>query len=474
MATANGDRRGSALRAPAPSPRLSRGPGKRATTSVPGRLVPNPRLTRCVPEIRGAAAYPYAMAFTPLHRLLGRQPSPLTDEILSAAVEAGIGETDDLDWKRELPPARELPKTDFPKDIAAMANSGGGLIVYGVEEQQKAATGRADTGDLTEVHERSLHSAAITAITPPVFGLEIFRLGTEPRAVAVVVPASVDGPHLVYKGEYFGAPIRNNADTVWMKEREIAAMYRARFEEQRKSNKAIETLYAEAAEGRDTANRAWLIAVAHPRIPGALVRPTREDAQAIFKQAEPITLSYSIHNGIRPLESIDRLNPRPGLRRWVAPSTASGEGTRWREAWASVHHDGSVTLAAAVGGHRHSQGGNLKGGEVESRAIEAAVSDFTALVRATAAALHHGEYEVSVGVKWTGDQPLTVLTVDGQGYTFNGVSTPLSSYTPVRSTINAAATDPEFHQQVYELAQDCVNQGGITYLHVIKEPPTAP
>ncbi|SKW75996.1 Uncharacterised protein [Mycobacteroides abscessus subsp. abscessus] len=44
----------------------------------------------------------------------------------------------------------------------------------------------------------------------------------------------------------------------------------------------------------------------------------------------------------------------------------------------------------------------------------------------------------------------------------------------MRLTINAAATDAEFHRQVYELAQDCVNQGGITYLHVIKQLPSEP
>ena len=43
----------------------------------------------------------------------------------------GVVETNDLDWKSELPPAKGLPQTDFPKDIAAMANSGGGVIVYG-------------------------------------------------------------------------------------------------------------------------------------------------------------------------------------------------------------------------------------------------------------------------------------------------------------------------------------------------------
>jgi hypothetical protein len=77
---------------------------------------------------------------------------------------------------------------------------------------------------------------------------------------------------------------------------------------------------------------------------------------------------------------------------------------------------------------------------------------------------------VCAGVEWAGEHPLSVLTVDGHGFTYDGVSTPLSTYTPVRSTINAAGTDEEFHQQVWEFAQDCVNQGGITNLHVITTP----
>lgn len=417
-----------------------------------------------------AIAYAYAVPFTPLHRSLGLPPSTLTDEILDAAVDAGVMETDDLDWKSALPPIRGLPQTDVPKDIAAMANSGGGMIVYGVEEDQKAATGRKDTGNLSEGHERAFRSAAITAIIPAVSGLEIYRLGTTPHAVAVVVPASVDRPHLIYRNDFFGAPIRNNADTVWMKERQIETMYKARFDEQRRSNQALESLYAEAAAGRDPASRAWLIAVAHPRIPGTLGRPTRDQAREVFKHAAGIALTYSNRNGIHPIENVDQLNPRPGLRRWIAPNTAASDISRWREAWLAVHHDGSVTLAAAVGGHRKSANDNFEGWEVQARGVEAAVADFTALIRAAAAALNHGEYDVRVGIEWTGEQPLCMLTVDGMGFTYDGVSTPLSTFTPVRSTIDAAAPDAEFHQQVFELAEDCVNQGGIAYLHVITKP----
>lgn len=437
---------------------------------VKSRAVHDSQLLSGAATYAVATAYAYAVPFTPLHRSLGLPPSTLTDEILDAAVDAGVMETDDLDWKSALPPIKGLPQTDVPKDIAAMANSGGGMIVYGVEEDQKAATGRRDTGNLSEGHERALRSAAITAISPAVSGLEIYRLGTNPHAVAVVVPASVDRPHLIYRNSFFGAPIRNNADTVWMNERQIETMYRARFDEQRRSNEALESLYAEAAAGRDSASRAWLIAVAHPRIPGTLGRPTRDQAREVFNHAVGIALTYSNRNCIHPMENVDHLNPRPGLRRWIAPNTATSDSSRWREAWLAVHHDGSVTLAAALGGHRKSANDNFEGWEVQARGVEAAVADFTALIRAAAAALNHGEYDVCVGIEWAGEKSLSVLTVDGMGYTYDGASTPLSTFTPVRSTIDAAAPDAEFHRQLFELAQDCVNQGGITHLHVIAEP----
>ena len=104
-------------------------------------------------------------------------------------------ETNDLDWKSELPPAKGLPQTDFPKEVAAMANSGGGVIVYGVRESQRVATERIDVGEFDEAYERSLRSAAITAISPPVFGLNVHRLGDEgKRAVVVESRRASTGP----------------------------------------------------------------------------------------------------------------------------------------------------------------------------------------------------------------------------------------------------------------------------------------
>lgn len=411
------------------------------------------------------------MIFTAVHRALGLPPGPLTDAMLDEAVAAGVSETDDLDWKSQLPPVNNLSQTDVPKDIAAMANSGGGMIVYGVAENQKAATGRRHTGEFTENHERTYHKVAITAITPPIFGLQVQRLGTNPHAVAVFVPASVDGPHLIYRNEYFGAPRRNNADTEWMKEREIEAAYRARFDERRRSNDALNALYAETAAGRDTDHRAWLIAVAHPRVPDVLARPNHDEAREIFEQASNVSLSYSRRRGTHPFENLELRNPRPGLKRWTAPPTSMHKNSYWKQAWASAHHDGSATLAVAVGAHPTGPSSQFEGHEVAGRTIEGAVADFAGLIRANAQSHGRTEYDISVGIEWTGGpRALRILTVDNSDQTYDGVSTPLGKFTRVQLTMDAAAADHDFHRQVYELAEYCINQGGITHLHEIKTP----
>lgn len=409
------------------------------------------------------------MPFTPLHRALGIEPGSVTTELLDAAVAAGVIETDDLDWKAQLPPMKGLSQTDFPKDIAAMANRAGGVIVYGVSETQKAATERVDVGEFDEAYERALRSAAITAISPPVFGLGVHRLGPEGRrAVIVEVPASIDGPHLIYRNEYFGAPIRNDADTVWMKERQIEGMYRARFEERRHASEALDGLFAEISAGRDVDKRAWLTGVARPRIPRIGERPTRDEARTLLETSKNLTLRYSDRRGVHPLENVEVLNPRPGLRRWVAVNSATSEHGRWREAWVTIHHDGSVTLAAAVGGHRSGSDEYLGGWQVESAAIEGAVADLMALVRVIAEATGNDEYDLRVGIAWTGEEPLSILTKDQMGFPFDGTSTPLHRYTPVETTVDALGSDPDFLDHIQDLARDCLNQGGISNLRVIR------
>lgn len=406
------------------------------------------------------------MYFTALHRALGIEPSDLTDEILDAAVEVGVEEAHDLDWKSELPPTSSIAKSDFPKDLAAMANVGGGMIVYGVKELGKSATQRVHVGEFTEGHERTIRHAAITAITPPLFGLGVHELGSSPRAVAIVVPPSMDGPHLIYRGELFGAPIRNDADTVWMKEREIEAMYRSRFDERSRAAGALGDLYAEAVRDRDVHMRAWLIAVANPRIPRPTPDLDRVKAIEVFESARNVALTNSTDSPLRPLSNLSVQATRPGLRRWVAPNGSTGSSD-WRQAWASVHRDGAVTLSSSVGGQR-STTRQLRGYQFTGQSIEFAIADFMALMRSHSSVLHQDEYDIQIGVEYTGEYPLQVFSSDNSGLSGSAPSASFRGFTPVRSTVLTACSDDQFHRQVHELAEDCVNQCGITYLREIK------
>lgn len=411
------------------------------------------------------------MDFTPLHRALGRQPSDLTNELLDEAIAQGLAETDDLDWKEEFPPSKGLSKTDVRKDIAAMANRGGGMIIYGVKEHQKKATGRAHIDGFDENYERTYRSVAITAITPPVFDLDIRELGENPRAVAVIVPPSVDGPHLIYNNDFFGAPIRNNADTAWMRESQIETMYKARFDERRRSDEALESLYAEIATGKNTEIRAWFIAVARPRIPTVAQRMAVDDARQIFDQAiRPLkSLPQSF---VSPLErTIDRFNLRQGLRKWIAPSGVSFRGD-WAEASAEIHYDGSVALAAGVGGFPNGQQSHWDVNQVDVRAVERDIAEFMCLLRAMADALGNDDYEVRIGIELSTPDDLMVLPCvyfPRLAATESGAVS-LPTYTPVTASVNARTSDEDFYRQTYRIIEDCVNQCGISELTLLEPP----
>jgi hypothetical protein len=401
--------------------------------------------------------------FTALHRELGRQRGPVTDDMLDQAIAQGVTETDDLDWKARLPPRGGIATTDFCKDVAAMANFGGGVIVYGIQEHQKAATGRCDVGDFHEAYQRDVRSAAVTGIHPPIFGLAITAVG-EPgsRAVVVAVPPSIDGPHLIYRNEYFGAPIRNDADTVWMRERQIESMYRARFDERRASHEALDGLYADAAGGRSVTDRAWMVGVARPRIQGVGSRISREQARTLFRDAEGMARSFTHEHARHRLPLADLDNPRPGLRRWVAVPHARDVG-RNRESWAAIHNDGSITLATAIDGGRLDATTDAAGWQISSLETEAFVADVMGLIR-IASGSRGGEYETRIGIEWGGHNALEIFTVDNTGYPFFGASVPLPRYTPVEVTVRIDEDDETFRRQVIELATDVINQGGISNL----------
>ncbi|MGL5861592.1 MAG: AlbA family DNA-binding domain-containing protein [Phycicoccus sp.] len=414
------------------------------------------------------------MTFTALHQALGRQPGPIDSEMLDEAIENGVDEAGGLDWKRDLPAEKALAQSDFPKDVAAFANSGGGVLVFGVTEEQCRATDRVDVGEVTESYERTLRRVAVSGIRPPVFGLDVIRVGEEgSRALVVVVPPSVDVPHLVVRGEMFGAPVRNHADTEWAGERLIESMYRQRFDTRRSDDQVLHGLYDELLAGRDTDQRAWLALIAHRRTPLLGRRLDHAQIVGVIRDAETRATAWVSKDGApHPLEAVDLGNPRRGMRRWVL-AHAKDSTCSWYEAAMAVHDAGAVSLVCGIGGHLIGgpEPGTLHGERIRSRHLEAAVSDAMALLRESSRATGiAGEYDVLLGIEWSGTERLVIETTDGRGHRFDHTSIPLARFTPIRSSVRLDADDDDYLAQVAQIALDAVNQGGVQGLQALPMP----
>ncbi|GAA2275576.1 hypothetical protein GCM10009853_032130 [Glycomyces scopariae] len=408
--------------------------------------------------------------YTALHRHLGQPRGPVDDDLLDAAVRAHLEETDDLDWKK--PPRSEGNRAkfidkDFLEDVAAFANADGGTIVIGVDEEDSAATERIDAGEWSDGDLRTLRSVVASQLHPPVLGLRTHRLNNgDKRALIVVVPPSLDRPHFLQSThknnqQYYAARIRVGSGSRWMTEREIAEAYRRRFAEQRDAAEALNRLFEGAFVGR---GRPRGVVVARPRIPlNAPAELTRENARRLMQVADREAANMMRRKSWRPLDSIDLDRIRPGLRRWIGPAKY------WDEAGsqAVLRQDGAITLAATLDGHYEAAGVKLDEGTFASWRLEALVVDALCLVRAVASRTGSVEYEVRVGLApWRNELRMVAADFD-PGLRDNHAEV-IQIFEPVDTTITLDAGLSGLLTQTEQLARDCINQGGIDELMLLR------
>lgn len=154
---------------------------------------------------------------TPIHQALGLGPSPLTWSIMQRVVEERVAETADLDWKKvPYHTADQRWQYEASKDFAAMANSGGGWLVFGIADKDDRADALVGV-QWSPAHEKRLRKVAVRRILPPLTGLEFFKVdphGNGDPVVCLRVPGHKGSLHAVMPDENtFKVPYRNGPDT---------------------------------------------------------------------------------------------------------------------------------------------------------------------------------------------------------------------------------------------------------------------
>jgi hypothetical protein len=133
-----------------------------------------------------------------------------------------------LEFKSELP-GGEDQKGEFLKDLSALANTGGGDIVYGIAEDKATKTAAAlvpfDNG-LVELEITRLHQILQSGVRPRIPGVQMHTIEVEPGKSALVirVPQSHIGPHQIIFRQSFRFYGRNTNGTYHVEVEELRDM----------------------------------------------------------------------------------------------------------------------------------------------------------------------------------------------------------------------------------------------------------
>lgn len=125
----------------------------------------------------------------------------MTDaELIKEILERHIPESQTLDFKRDLPAKTDSGKNELRKDVCAFANGTGGVLVFGIGQQDDKNTlcGIADGPD-DEICER-LQSIVREGITPVIRSCDIrVEKAGEQRVALLHVRRTWNGPHMMVK-----------------------------------------------------------------------------------------------------------------------------------------------------------------------------------------------------------------------------------------------------------------------------------
>lgn len=425
--------------------------------------------------------------FTPIHRALGLEPGNLTLEIIKKAIEEGLEETADFDMKRVVPNLKEdKSKQEIAKDIAAMANSGGGWIIYGVGEGASDIAGSIHPCEWTATEEQQMLNIAYTKIDPPVVGLEFNKIScgenSDKKLVLMHIPDSVDAPHFArVEKNNFSAPRRNGPHTKLMTYRDIERGFRERFQRGVEQEKTLQGYFEQAAEALNPEQGVFLAIAAVPVTPIISADPITSGTASEYSHPQAYSYFIASHQGKSPKEEkieteftfIWNLGEHvKGMRRWVIRNLQQTTGGKYRK---YLHDDGTLLGAYQLGGvYNESAPSDQypvgKPNHCRSKDIESALIDFFSLLREHAKERRvSGGFRIRVGLVGDSNSPILVRTFEGliDILMDEKYSEPINRFQPVSTFIDPLAPIEDVLPPLRTLALDIVNQGGIQNLQVI-------
>jgi hypothetical protein len=168
--------------------------------------------------------------------MLHKAINTITEADLQRLVDEGRREDVQLEFKQALPGNSDDGKKEFLKDVAAMANSSGGDIIYGIREDRSNPDEAGKAAELVGVGAGGVGMDAAklwmtellnSSVEERILGVAIHdvQLSAGGFALVVRVPKSWNSPHVVRHKNHWRFYARNSAGVYAMNVTELRAAF---------------------------------------------------------------------------------------------------------------------------------------------------------------------------------------------------------------------------------------------------------
>jgi hypothetical protein len=254
----------------------------------------------------------------------------------------------DLDFKSAPYANSEKGRRDLATDVAAMANTAGGVIVLGIVEDDHACADGISHMPISDAEVNRMTQIITTGLAPTP-GLDI-RLLDDPAQPGtgfflVIVPRSPNAPHAVLVNGALRYPRRVGRTTAYLSESEIAQAYRDRFAGlQTRLDAAVdhETYLRERLNAEEDI---WVVVSLVPDLDGLVTIDSRSFQEFKTRTVGGNPMLIDGASWAQASVGAGRLNAHGG----------HGDDGRMKYIGCALHRTGAGAFAASVGLRREDQ-----------------------------------------------------------------------------------------------------------------------
>lgn len=284
-------------------------------------------------------------------RVFGKSRDAVTWEDVEDLVRARTEESGFLDFKEQLPTGADDGYRETARDISAFANVGGGLIVFGIAEDDDRASAICPV-PLGEKFE-SMLKAINTFLFPVSPGIQwcLLRKDDQAEGVAILeIPASSLAPHAVREKNGWSYWRRSGRSKHLMDEAEIERTYRRRSEVRQRIEDTLDRLVSDA---RIACPHGGLVLAATPPTGGRLLYTSPREGLQLHQRLLSLPSVHSLHGDARGelgeyavlgFRAVEGDSEEKRVRLHTQAQRMSIE----RMWWSRVEQDGGIVIARST------------------------------------------------------------------------------------------------------------------------------